>query len=270
MKVYTRRKRRKDIWGAVLLALSLLAVLVGVYFYYRLSSSVIAVDRQTLCPADGPRSLTVVLIDMTDPLSAIQMQDVSTRLDQIKNKVPRWGEIELFTVGPIGNGLHRPDLTLCNPGNGSQVSSIYGNPGLAKKRWRTKFAHRIDQVLGKLLHGQPANTSPILESIQQVGVQSFGVGHAENIPKRLVIVSDMIQHTKEFSQYRGVKPFSDLRQSPYYLRVRTNLADVNVDILYLRRAQAAGLQGTRHIEFWQRYFEDAGATVDKVVSIQGR
>ncbi len=271
MNQRARRKRRKDLLGALFLVLAVLAVLTAIYLYQRLSSGAVAFDRLTLCPVDGPRSLTVVLVDTTDPLDAVQKEDVSKRLDDIKEKdVPRWGELELFTVRPTpADRLLRPELTVCNPGRGSEISPFYGNPALVEKRWRKQFSDKTDEVLGRLLGSQSAESSPILESIQQAAVEAFLGRRVAQVPKRLVVVSDMLQHTSCFSQYHGFEPFDSFCKSPCYLKVRPNLAGVDVTILYLRRAQAARIQGRRHIEFWQQYFKDAGATVTEVVSIEG-
>jgi len=255
--------------GVLFLIIAVLAVLVVGYLYRRLSSERVAFDPETLCPLDGPKSLTVVLIDTTDPLDGVQKEDVKKRLEDIKDTMPKWGELQLFTVGSSGSRMLQPELTVCNPGRGSEINPLYGNPALIEKRWRTKFAAQVDRVLSTLLEAQSATMSPIAESIQQVAVQSFEDRRVKAIHRQLVIVSDMIQHTPGLSQYRGIESFEDFRTSPYYLQVRTNLPNTDVVILYLRRPQTVRLQGRRHIEFWQNYFADAGATVSDVVSIQG-
>jgi hypothetical protein len=83
------------------------------------------------------------------------------------------------------------------------------------------------------------------------------------------VVSDMLEHGPEYSQYRGPLDFEALRSAPYYRRVRTDLQDVEVEIFYIRRNGAEGIQGARHVEFWQDFFIDQGATLIRVVSIQG-
>ena len=108
-----------------------------------------------------------------------------------------------------------------------------------------------------------------MESIQQVSVQEFLGKDLETVPKQLVIVSDMLQNTAGFSQYHGVEPFDTFRQSPYYIKVRTSLSKVEVTLFYLRRSTSGNLQGRRHIEFWENYFKDAGATLVDVKSVDG-
>jgi hypothetical protein len=265
----SRRKRRQDFLGWLLILVSFLAVAGFVYFYHGAVSRAVLLNPDNMCPQAGPHSITVVLIDMTDPLDAVQHEDVRKQLEDIKDSVPRYGEIELFTVAPAGGTLLSPKLVACNPGRGSEINPMYGNPTFVEKRWHTAFSDRADEVLGTLLQSQTLATSPIMESIQQVGVQAFVGRSVENIPKQLIIVSDMLQNTSGVSQYRGTESFEDFRRSPYYMTVRPSLSSVDVTILYLRRMNASRLQGRRHIEFWEDYFRDAGASLVDVKSIQG-
>ena len=265
----SRRKRREDRFGGLLILFVVIAVLAGAYFYYQAMSREMPLNPDNMCPKDGPHSIAVVLIDATDPLDAVQREDVSKLLDDIKNNIPRYGEIELFTVAPSDGSLLVPELAVCNPGRGTDTSELYGNPRLMEKRWQTAFAAKTDEVLKRLLTSRTVDTSPILESIQQVAVQTFVGQRAGAVPKQLIIVSDMLQNTAALSQYRGIESFGEFRQAPYYMKLRPNLSGVDVTVFYLRRLNAAHLQGRRHIEFWQEYFQDAGATLVDVKSIEG-
>ena len=134
MSRYSSRKRRKDFLGWLLILMSLVAVGFFVYLYHGATSSSVALNSDTFCPEKGPHSITVVLIDTTDPLDAVQKESVQKQLEDIKNSVPRYGEIALFTVRVSGDTLLSPKLTLCNPGRGADISPISGNPTLVDKR----------------------------------------------------------------------------------------------------------------------------------------
>jgi hypothetical protein len=269
MSRVSRRKRRQDFIGWMLIVFALVAIGGLAYVYHAATSHAVALNPDNMCPQSGPHSITVVLIDTTDPLDPVQHEDVRKQLEDIKDDVPRYGEIELFTVAPASDALLSAKLAACNPGRGSDIDPIYGNPALVEKRWQKAFSDKVDEVLGQLLQSQTLATSPIMESIQQIAVQAFVGQGVDNIPKRLIVVSDMLQNTPGFSQYRGSESFEEFRRSPYYIKVRPNLAGVDVTILYLRRLNARHLQGRRHIEFWQSYFSDAGATLVDVKSIEG-
>jgi hypothetical protein len=269
MSRVSRRKRRRDFIGWMLILFSLVSIGGLAYVYHGTMSRTVALNPDNMCPQTGPHSITVVLIDTTDPLDPVQHEDVRKQLEDIKDDVPRYGEIELFTVASSGDALLSPKLAVCNPGRGSDIDPMYGNPALVEKRWQKAFSDKADEVLEQLLQSQTLATSPIMESIQQVAVQAFVGQGAENIPKRLTIVSDMLQNTPGLSQYQGVESFEEFRGNPYYIKVRPSLARVDVTILYLRRLNASRLQGRRHIGFWESYFRDAGATLIDVKSIEG-
>src|SRR4051794_16386304 len=93
-----RRRRGSDkgaIKGALLLALSTVIIgSVGWVAYTQISGRPTLGDD--LCPVSGQRSLTVVLVDLTDPLSVAQKQDLLNQLEGVRNKVPKYGRITLY------------------------------------------------------------------------------------------------------------------------------------------------------------------------------
>src|SRR5262245_38120188 len=124
-----KRKRALDIYGAILIggAIVVFFTLFGIYAYFRAHQ--VSVDQQTLCPLDGPQTLTVVLVDRTDPLTVMQREDLRKRLDDIKSEIEQYGGITIYSVGPIGAELLRPEVSLlCNPGRRKDVNPAFGNP----------------------------------------------------------------------------------------------------------------------------------------------
>ncbi len=87
--------------------------------------------------------------------------------------------------------------------------------------------------------------------------------------KKLVIVSDMLQHTDGVSLYRGVPDFDKFRKTEYYRRVRTDLGGVQCEILYVGRETKRGIQGAAHIKFWQLYFADQNGEITRVRMVEG-
>jgi hypothetical protein len=146
MSRVSRRKRRQDFIGWMLIVFSLVAIGGLVYVYYAATSHAVALNPDNMCPQTGPRSITVVLIDTTDPLDPVQHKDVRKQLEDIKDDVPRYGKIELFTVAPAGDALLGAKLAACNPGRSSDISPWYGNPALVEKSWRKAFSDKSDEV----------------------------------------------------------------------------------------------------------------------------
>lgn len=262
-----RRRRTKNLAGVLLIVIAVSLVIALLVWFERIKENQVELDQMTLCPTEGPRGLTVVLIDRTDPLTVVQRGALRQKLADVKNKLPLHSAIEIYSVGPIGDDLLRAEgQRVCNPGQGKDISEWTGNPRLVKKKWLEGFAAPLNRVIDKMLQPGSSPTSPILESIQSVAVSAFG-SLPEVEYRHLVIVSDMLHNTDEFSQYKQVTSFSDFRRTQYYRRVRAELSKIDVEIIYLRRDE--GLQGKRHIEFWQEYFTDCGATLVSVEKLQG-
>jgi hypothetical protein len=268
MKYRSRRKQRADLYGWMLLVGVGAVVVLVFWFYYRVSSARPHFDQVTNCPTDGPRSLTVVLLDATDSLDVIQRTDILEHLEDIKDKIPRYGELELFTVVPAGDHLLSAQFAACNPGHGAEINQFYENPAKAEKRWK-EFSTKLSDTLTALLGGHPEDTSPILESIQQAAVQSFTEPKGNNVPKQLVIVSDMIQNTAGLSQYGPIMPFERFKDSHYYLKVRSDLSGVDVTILLLNRTQNGLGRGAALMKFWKQYFDDAGVETLDIHRVEG-
>jgi hypothetical protein len=175
--------------------------------------------------------------------------------------------IEVYSIAPMAGSLLTPSSArVCSPPR--PESDLTANPTRARQLWRTRFSEPVQATFDALLQPHDEPSSPILESIQSVSVTAFDAVGA-GIPRHLVIASDMLQNTGEFSQYQDHRSFADLRSTSYYSRVRSSLPGVKVQILYVRRHQHVGAQGVSHIAFWEEYFNDCGATLDSVVSLPG-
>ncbi|MGH7842466.1 MAG: hypothetical protein ACREQT_13230 [Candidatus Binataceae bacterium] len=264
----SRRKQRADRIGILLLTAVAIVVVSLVYLIHRLNSSKVTMDSTTFCPQDGLRSITAVLLDTTDALDAVQRASVIQRLDSIKESMPRWGELELFSVAATGDQLLDVKLKVCNPGRAEDIDPLYGNRRLFSRKWQEPFSQKTDKEINELLKPHTADVSPILESIQQAALQGFGSG-SENVPKSLTIVSDMLQNTPELSQYHGIEPFERFKETPYYLKVRADLSGVDVTILLLNRPQNGIGRRAQLMKFWEGYFNDAKVKTYHAFAIEG-
>ncbi len=267
--VRRKRKRAQDRLGIALIVLVVLVFASGGAGYFYLQQTRVAIDETTLCPKDGARTLTVVLVDRTDPLTTIQRAALRRRLEEIKDSVAQYGALQIYSVEPIGETLLRPVVDLCNPGRGADIDSKFGNPRLVEKRWQEGFAMPIERLLEDLMQLDEADSSPIMESIQSIAVSILRGNVAAEIPKRLIIASDMLQHTVEYSQYKGGFDFQEFRESDYYRRLRADLRGVEVEIIYIRRDTRRAVQGKAHIQFWRDYIRDQGGAVTHVIALEG-
>jgi hypothetical protein len=254
------------------LSIVLIAFAAGLTVLVTLSKrNEVATDPLTLCPTDQkPQEVLAILVDVSDSFSQAQRIQVFNTIERVRAAMPRYGLLELYTLGDPSAGLVRPRLSICNPGDGANMSELYQNPRLAKARWTKDFGRRVDTLLDVLINQPDSATSPIFEAIQSIALYSFGAASRDAIPHRLLVISDLIQNNPDkFSQYSGPTNFSALRSLPYYSSVRADLSGVQVDLVYLERPSAQQVQGAKHIAFWSEYFADQGAVVEDVTHIFG-
>src|SRR5439155_11347240 len=111
-------------------------VLAGVGLYLKGEAVQVVTDSETLCPeARHIREVVVLLLDMSDQFSEPQRLEIKNKLARIRDKVARFGLIEVYVVGQIGQEVITPVFHLCNPGTGADLNRLYQNPDLARRKW---------------------------------------------------------------------------------------------------------------------------------------
>lgn len=253
--------------GAGLLAVILLGA--GTTFYLKSQSAAVPADSATLCPTTRPPSqVTVILLDVSDKFSEPQRIQIQNHLARVRDSIPRFGLVEVYTVDRLRRRVTEPVVHLCNPGTGAELNRIYQNPGLARKKW-DGFAARLTADIGRQISAPALSTSPIFEAIQSAALRTFGKPEHDGLPRALVIVSDLLQHVPgQLSMYTEVPRFDTFRNTPYFSRVRSDLGDVSVRVFYLARPDVPQ-QNSRHLAFWDEYFQAQGATVEGVEKVFG-
>jgi hypothetical protein len=256
----------KIAFAAALVFVSLTLIGAAAYLRYQ------AADRPTLaagtlCPAEGERAITVVLLDASDDLPAIARRQLQGSLAELAAAIPEYGRLELRVLSPAAQGGETV-FDKCNPGDGSNLSELVANPALARRRWAEGFKGPLDAALAAGLSPSPSDTSPIMETIQAIAVDRFSSNKAEEIPKKLVIISDMVQNAQGYSQYNGDLSFERYKESRAYKRLRTDLHGAEVTIWYVQRSKPQVDSG-RHITFWKSWVEDNGGWLSSAEKLQG-
>lgn len=271
----SQAKRDRSLFAIAAAALVLMLLVgVGIGAYVLSRKSAVAIDPQSLCPVDRPPAEAVALVlDMSDRLAEVQLLSVRNHLTRLLyGALPRFAYVEVYAVQDRRGVVAEPVIAICNPGNGADLSPIYQNPGLARQRWETDFAAALSSKLNELLARPDSASSPIYEAIQAVAVRFFGKPDYDGVPKRLIVVSDLLQNVPsggaEGSHYRGVPDFDAFRAGAYFSQVRADLSGVRVDLFYMNRSDR-NIQGAEHIRFWESYFRTQGATVMSVERIFG-
>jgi hypothetical protein len=258
---------RRHVFGVALAVLSLGLLGLGAYAYVTAIRPP-ALDRVSLCPVDGPRSVTVILLDSTDEIPDIGKREIRTVLIDMAEALPAYGLLELRLLDPTRPG-GRSIFGKCNPGDGSGLSEYTANPRLARKRWLEGFRQPLEEALDAGFQPAPGKTSPIIETVQRIAVDRFSGRAAEDIPKSLVLVSDMLEHEPDYSQYSGDLSYNRYKTSRAYKKLQTDLHGAEVTIYYVQRVTAKRMNSADHIRFWAEWIRDNNGRFKQANKLQG-
>jgi hypothetical protein len=146
------------------------------------------------CPAAGPERVTVVIVDATDELSAVQRVALANELVGIIAEIPVGGGIQMWRVAASALEVPSPAAEIvCNPGK--VVSQWTGNPSRVEKRYREVFEIPLAHLARTLTEERASSQSPIMETIQAAALKVFGAPQYSTVKvKTLIVASDLIQN----------------------------------------------------------------------------
>jgi len=221
-------------------------------------------DSETFCPLDGSERHTAILIDASDTLSPTQVNRVIDHVDGLRRDLDLHEWVGLYVLDEDDISLPQPVFALCNPGSGAQANPLYENPERVRRQFEQKFSRPLAEAVESLATDarQEQSTSPILEMIRAVATdRRFSASSG----RRLLVVSDMLQNMPAYSQYGGDFDFDAFRRLPYAEQfLNVSLLEVDVELIYLKRAHTARLQTRGHIDFWESYFDAVDASLNRV------
>ncbi len=240
----------------------------GTYLYYNDSQVKKHID-QNFCSIDHMSAMTVILIDHTDTLNAIQRTSLETRLWDVAKSIPKNSMIKVYAVGNTISDPLKPVLEACNPGDRDSVNDYTGNTKLAAQKYELKFKDPIMKSFRDVVSDRPDSESPIMESLQSVAVTSF-IGENNKIAKKsLILVSDLLQHSDGFTVYKGLPEFEAFKKSAFWKTSKADFTDVEVKVYFLNRRSNASLQNAQLLKFWTIYFDSQGARLTNVIPVEG-
>jgi len=249
----------KTIAGIGMIAVVIAALIAIFVVVERGHEATALLDPTTYCPRSGPVAVHAVLIDRTDALSDIQLEALRKDLLHWALDVPKYGAFRVYEVG-VGGSLLSPVVNVCNPGDGSDASSLNANPAFLKRRYREKFLAPLDAMIAGMRADEKQATSPIMEAVQAISVRDFGETGPQG-DNGLIIVSDLLQHGPTVSLYRGVPKASDFVKSPAGRSLHADLSGVAVSIYLINRVKDAKYQTDALGAFWIQWLTAQGAEV---------
>lgn len=254
-----RRSRKKGpSAGAIFGAVSLILCIVGAgggLLYLWSKSGTGALDADLCSVADGPTSVTAVLLDVTDPISDITKVDLQRNFQRIVSAVEKGGLVEVYSLSDELGTLKRT-YRGCNPGDGASADQLTSNPKRIQERWDKAFNKPLKEIEDQMGAAAEGKQSPIMAGVQRIVIESFSDLRNENRPKTLIVASDMIEHTSLFSIYKSGVDYTAFEKSYAKERFRTPLDGIKFDVLAFDRESP--LELARLPEFWLQWVRSNG------------
>ena len=227
------------------------------------------INPRTLCPKSGAIAQTILIIDTTDVLTPVAQARLEELLKSFYDPdtaqyIKRGEELIFYRIAASAAELGKP-ISVCSPGNPSNRTwkdNLLSGKYDQLRRWRRFLAH-IKRALPEPEQQKDADTSPLLESIAVIAARHIPVTGARKNrkPTRLILFSDMLQHSANLSHYKTVPSAREFKKLRGYGEMDAKLPDVKVRLFYIRRSALEDKQTTEHYYWWTQYIESAGGIV---------
>jgi hypothetical protein len=255
------RSRPKSGWaivGGIMLVCGAGIALVALAYFYVTAPQKLRLDQASLCPVTGHQGVTVVLVDTTDDLPETTQREAVGILDDLITNLAVYHKLDIRVLD-VAQSRSLSLFAKCNPGDGAGLSEWTANPVLARKRWIEEFEKPALAAIKHSLASAKDDSSPIMAAIQDIALDQFSAAAVQGIPKSLIVISDMLEFTQDYSQYpkAGDLSYERYRRSSAYQKFQTNLHGARVAIKYVQRPRAMPAKiASRHIEFWREWITD--------------
>ncbi len=274
--------RRSQTKQSALLPIALVAAVVAVIVAVMVLLQRDEIDRETSCPKDGPKSVTVVILDTSDPLAPHQIAAFEKFSDSL-TRLPKAGEIvtansdsrnyvqkgHLLVAYEVAGETGQPRRLFgrCNPGNPDSRDvreKLTEGEILARIRW-SNFTQELAKAFPKETLQKTAPISPIIETIRYVRRAEFPSSSELKASGRTVgvifIVSDMLQNSDKLSHFGAALP--PVKNVPAMFAL--DLTGIDIGLRYLKFARYTRFQqGARpHFTWWRKFFAIAGSPLNR-------
>jgi hypothetical protein len=208
-----------------------------------------------------PGGELVVVVDQSEALSISHKDQVTELVSKLlidESVAPVGTHISIFTFGKNdfkqnGDGQSiKPIVSVCRPKN--SANPLYQNARKINHQFEARYLKPVQSAIEGAANGSLGERSPIMEMIQYIS--SHTSLNAEDNPgtKRLVLVSDLLQHSESYSSYSN-------RSYGVPNGLLSNLKGWNVNVLAPKRyGSDQSLQTGENIKMWNSLFKASGAS----------
>ncbi len=255
-----RRRKSNGPWfwrGMIMLMVSSVFGLFAVAAFYEPP----ALDATSGCRLDRKDPAhTVLLIDQSDPFGPNDIAWVEALVDEEARTLRRYGRLTVMV--PNAAQPYAPTLVFskCSPGSPDDANPLVSNPRMVEDTWRELFHAPLVAAVGPVLTDTRQPASPIMEALFTISDRpDFQAGQPS---LRLVLVSDLFQHSEDFSFYRSGLDQAAFEASRLADR-QPDLAGIDVVARIVPREEYDLPLGEVKA-FWRDYFDAVGARYGSV------
>lgn len=261
----TKKIKSNNISSILLIFISVLFFIVIGFFYFNQPKSL----TTQLCPAEGPNGYALILFDLTDPITAQQASSIEGFISDIISEASTGTYVSVGMVGAEGEKL-TPLFQMCKPPTVTDTSLLMSNPRMIMEKYNNKFLNPFNKIIKDKIYASSVSlpSSLILESMQSLiaqsqGFQKFNI--KENKYRNVIVISDLMQHSKLFSFYRNDN-WDTFVKKGLSQEMSSSLKGASITLLEITRKIDAKYLENRAV-FWNKYFDKSGVSTVKHIKI---
>ncbi|NBC19896.1 MAG: hypothetical protein GVY06_02420 [Alphaproteobacteria bacterium] len=195
-----RRRQRSASYWRVMIA-GMIAGVFGVFAVAAMSIPA-ATDAATNCRLDRKDPAhTVILIDQSDPFRANDVAWVRELVEAEARALPRAGRLTVVQPDLDDPYAPRALFSACSTGSPDRAHPVLSNPRMIEDTWRAEFRAPVIESVEMALRDTRQPQSPLMETLFAIADRPDFRAGGRGL--RLVIVSDLMQHSQGFSFYRA-------------------------------------------------------------------
>ncbi|MEO0818630.1 MAG: hypothetical protein AAFX86_15160 [Pseudomonadota bacterium] len=198
---------------------------------------------------------TVVLIDQSDPFSPNDMDWVRQLIDEEARSLPKYGRLTVLMPNAARPFDPKVLHMACSSGSPDKANPILSNPRMVADAFQKSFYEPLLSDIDRALEDTRQPASPLSEALYSIADRADFQSGKRN--RRLVVVSDLMQHSDGFSFYRLGADYGAFRDSDL-AQDMARLQGVDVVARIVPR-QLYDLPMGEVKAFWRAYFCEAGA-----------
>jgi hypothetical protein len=246
-----RARRRKDLAGWALIAISFIALAGGAAAYSQLRPP--PTDSETLCRTDTPlRAHTLILVDATDKLEPRHKKRLAAAIAQERARLSTYDRLTILSLRPDQPAEPRVLFSLCLPRDAATANPLFENPARLQAQWDDSIGKALAAAQRRAGAAAPAPVSPIVAAVRAAAADPDFTGPMQ---RRFVLISDLLENDPAgFSIYR------DVAADPAAALARpAALGGASVRVIPLDRREDAGRQDAARERLWAPFFDASGA-----------